>query len=852
MADKKKILPPAWATQFLHWYCKPELAEDLEGDLYEYFCRNVKSKGAVSARLIYVMDVIKFLRPYTLRKPKFLDILIQWIMLGSYIKTSGRSIVRNKLFSIINIVGLAISMSVGLLLISVYLGNKDEDPVATSSIKAGKAILETFSAPEQVAILQRGFDGDVTAGEKIIPLNGFWANEGLLKVFSFELMKGNPETALKDPFSIVLTELAAAKLFGAEDPMGKTLVFKKKSYTVSGVIKDPVFSHLRFEMLGSRATWDTFPENEKDGSGWDNVWNTWVYLLLPEGYDPKDLQPSLDLLSKKEDATVKYTHIGLSLQPLDDIMTGDNYSNEVGPVMGSTPLLIFGGLAFVVIISACFNYTNLSIARSLRRTREVGIRKVIGALRAHVISQFVVEAIIISLCALVLAGIIFLFLRPYFFSIDSKMKEILTLEITPKVLAYFLLFAVFVGTAAGFFPALFFSRINAVQVLKDVGALKVFRKLTLRKVLIVSQYCISIIFITSTIVMYRQYKHFVAFDLGFSTENILNISLQENKAELLKKEISELPEVKGISESIMVTSVGNYWGTQMKYYANPNDSAGVYFNGVDENYLPLHDHKLLAGRNFSPKGEHAEETEVIVNQQVLKRFNIGGQDPAKAIDELVRIDNKEMKIIGVIKDFHYGKANAKNTRKEVVFRYNVEEPRLLNVKILSTDWIATRAKLESIWKKIDPVHPFEARFYSEQLEEAFSGLKSTVKMASVLAFLAICISSMGLLGMVVFTTETRLKEIGIRKVLGAGEARLLFLLGKGFVLLLAIATLIGLPITVLFFEKILFPEIANHAPLRFTDMFLGVSAIMIVAILMIGTQTLKVARTNPAEVLKNE
>lgn len=879
MKEQQPVKPPKWAQRFLSWYCRPELLEDLEGDLTEYFERNVKTKGSLRARLIYSIDVLKFFRSYTLRKPEFFNLLIQWIMIGSYIKTSGRNIVRNKLFSTINIVGLAISMSVGLVMIAVlsdilsydqfhknhsriyrviskyqYLDNKDDNYMATTSLRAGKAIEETFAIPQEVAILRRDFSGDFKNGEKVIPLSGFWANESLFNVFSFQLLQGNPATALKDPFSIVLTETSAAKLFGNADALGKVLVLNNdKQYTVTGILKDvTTFSHFRFEILGSLSTRQILVKDDKQEMAWDNIWETWVYLLLPDDADLKALKTSMDQLSAKEDQSVKHTHIELDLQPLDKIMLGPDLGNQIGPVFGSSALWIFAGLAFVVILSACFNYTNLSIARSLRRSREVGIRKVIGALKSHVMGQFVAEAVIISLCALLIAFAVFVFLRPFFLGIEPEMQRIFVLDLSPVEILYFILFALIVGVAAGLFPALFFSRIKAIHALKDLSATSGFKKLTLRKVLIVFQYSLSIIFITSTVIVYKQYRHFVAFDLGFKTENILNIQLQGNNAALIKKELSELPEVTGISQSMIVTSVGNYWGTQMKYAANPDDSAGVYFNTIDDQYILLHEHTLLAGRNFEAKSDSAAESEVIVNQQVLKRFNIAGQDPKKAIDEIVKVNRKDLRIIGVIKDFQYGKANNNNEQKEVVFRYSANDARLLNVKIQSTDLVTTYAKIEALWNKADPVHPFEAKFYNDQLEEAFSGLRASVKVVGFLAFLAICIASLGLLGMVVFTTETRLKEVSIRKVLGATEAGLLFLLGKGFFMLLAIASAIALPVTVLFFDQLAFREFANHAPISTGDLTYGLLLIITIAALMIGIQTLKVARSNPAEVLKNE
>ena len=880
MKGTKKKGPPRWANKFLTWYCRPELLEDLEGDLNEYFNRNLRIKGQRKASIIYIIDVFKFFRSYTMRKPEFLNLFIQWIMIRSYVKTSGRTIVRNKLFSGINIAGLAIAMSIGLVMIGTmddifsydkfhlhhdriyrvisqyqYLEQKDDDYMATTSMKAGQSILSTFPQPEAVAIIARDFSGDLKVGENEIPISGFWANESFFKVFSFQLLQGDPATALKNPMSIVLTETSAIKLFGDAEAMGKSIVMDdERQFIVTGILKDiPFFSHVKFEALASLASRELIDPDNKHELKWDNIWNTWVYLLLPADADLVNLQSGLDRLSEREDPTIENTRIKLALQPMDDIMLGEDLGNQIGPVLGSSGLWIFGGLVFVVVLSACFNYTNLSIARSLRRSREVGIRKVIGALKAHVIAQFVVEAVIISLCALALAIVLFFPLKDFFLGIEPEIQKIFVLDLSPSVVLYFLAFALVVGVVAGFLPALFFSKINALQVLKDTSAMRGFKKLTLRKVLTVFQYSISIIFITATFIVFKQYKHFVAFDLGFKTDNILNITLQGNRVEVLLNELYKLPEVTGISRSALVTSVGNYWGTRMKYAAQPDDSASVYYNAIDENYIPLHEHGLLAGRNFRVATDSTAESEVIVNQQVLKRFNIADQNPAKAIDEIIRVDDKDLRIIGVMKDFHYGQVNNRINQQEVVFRYaHKNDARVLNVKIQSTDLLATYNKIEGIWKKYDSVHPFKAKFYHEQLEDAFAGLKASVKAAGFLSFMAICIASMGMLGMVVFTTETRLKEISIRKILGASERALLILLGKGFFLLLLIAAVIALPLTYLFFERVVFQGYNNHAPISPGDLLYGLLAILTIALFMIVSQTLKVARSNPAEVLKNE
>jgi putative ABC transport system permease protein len=877
MKYQKPIVPPKWAQRILEWYCRKDLLEDLQGDLQEYFQRNLEKKGAAHSRLIYIIDVFKFIRPYTVRKPEFINALIHWIMIGSYIKTSGRSIVRNKLFSAINIVGLSISMSVGLLMIGMlndlfsydkfhekhdriyrviskydYMDQKGEDYYATTSLKAAKIIKESFSGVEDAAILYRDFSGDITVNEKTIPLSGFWGDESMFKVFSFELIEGNPATALQAPFSVVLTEESAGKLFNDTHVVGKTITRNDRAYTITGVLKDvPVFSHIKFDMLGSLSSREILEKDSKEEMAWNNIWHAWTYVLLKEGTDLGAFQKNLDNLSEREDKTVKYTHVGLALQPLDSIMIGENLSNQIGQTMGSTVVWILGCLSVLVILSACFNYTNLSIARSFKRSREIGIRKTIGALKAHVFTQFITESIIIALLALVLSFGLFLLLKPHFLGMESSLQELLILDLSLPMIGLFILFAVGVGVAAGIFPSLFFARINAIQVLKNMSAVPILKGVTLRKVLIVFQYSLSIIAITATLILHSQYKHFISYDLGFTTENILNIRLHGNKAGLLRKELEELPEVKDISGSSLIASIGSYWATTMKNPNNPLDSAGVYYNFIDDNYLALHGLKLVAGKNFTPHAVGAEETEVIVNEAVLKRFQIAGQNPARAINETVKLDGKDLRIVGVIKTFVYGKANSKLS-KEVVLRYSPEPAGYLNVKILSSDWTETYADIEKIWKKIDPVHSLGAQFYDEQIEESFRGLKASMKVGGFLAFLVIVIASVGLLGMVVFTTETRLKEISIRKVLGAGEGGLLYLLSKGFLLLLFISGAIALPVTYLFFEKILLPEIANHAPIHIIEMFAGVVTIMVLALMMIGSQTLKVTRTKSGRGTKTE
>ena len=295
--------PPSWAQRFVEWYCKPGLAEDLTGDLNEYFERNVRSIGPRRAKLIYIIDAFKFFRSYTVRRPNFVNLFINWIMIGSYIKTSGRSLMRNKLFSSINIVGLAISMSVGLLLIAFVLDLRSYDKFhkngeriyritnvatfngeqggkfATTSIKTGKLIREKVTGIEEVAIMRNDFSQDAKVGDNILPIKGFWAEPSLFRILTFPMLEGNPDTALKDPYSIVLTETAAKKLFGNESALGKAIKFDTLDYQVTGVMKDvPFFSHINFEALVSLSTAE---QRSKDDKNFRNMDKHVVELRVP-------------------------------------------------------------------------------------------------------------------------------------------------------------------------------------------------------------------------------------------------------------------------------------------------------------------------------------------------------------------------------------------------------------------------------------------------------------------------------------------------------------------------------------------------------------------------------------------
>jgi putative ABC transport system permease protein len=714
-------------------------------------------------------------------------------------------------------------------------------------------------------MIRTEFSGDAEVNNNIIPLTGMYAEPSMLRIFTMPMVKGEITTALKEPYSIVLTETSAKKLFGKEDAFGKTIHLANANYIVTGILKDvPFFSHLQFESLVSLSTIEPQIMRDREILEWGNVWQrNYVYLLLPQDLNVGGIQTQLDAICAEENKKDDEAEIHLTLLPLHDIMLGEELSNSLRPVMPRVVLWITGSLALIVILSACFNYTNLSIARSMRRFKEVGLRKVIGAGKSHVRMQFIAEAVIIALVALVISFGMFLVVRPQFISIAPEVMQLVRLEITTSMAVSFVIFSTLVGTLAGFLPAVFFAKVDVIHALRDVSTVKIFKQVSLRRALVVVQYTLTLIFITSTVIGFTQYKRMLAFDLGFNTENILNIDLQGNKPDELIEKLRALPEVAGISQSKIVTSVGNAWGGFVRY-KDSRDSTLVFTNMIDENYIPIHDYKLVAGQNFITRPVTTDATsEVIVNEKTLRLFNIANGDPEKAIGEEIilssrRQSGKRLTIVGVIKDFHYGKLD--EDIKPVVFTYLTpdlfiradKKDGLLNVRLNTGEPVEAMTKIQTVWKSVDPIHPMDAQFYDDAIEDAYKELAAMIKVIGFLSFIAISIASLGLLGMVVFTTETRLKEMSIRKVLGATSGNLVFLLSSGFMIMLGVSALIALPVTYVFFEKVVLTSFPFHEAITIAELFGGLFGVLAIALVMIGSQTMRAAWSNPAETLKCE
>jgi ABC-type antimicrobial peptide transport system permease subunit len=519
--------------------------------------------------------------------------------------------------------------------------------------------------------------------------------------------------------------------------------------------------------------------------------------------------------------------------------------NELGLTVNHTFILTLVWLAVIVIVSACFNYTNLSIARALRRAREVGIRKVTGATRGQVFGQFLFESTLVALIAVTMAFVIFLLVRPEFLSMNQAFQQLATLTPTPTMLLSFVMLALVIGIVAGVLPAAFFSKMSTAQVLKDVSSIKLFRHLPLRKALIVLQYALSILFIVVVSLGYRQYRYWLSLDMGFNTENVLTVDLLGNNPAPLLNAFAQLPEVKQLSASSYVSSAGMSYEGMVKYN-DLQDSVPLHYNFVNEGYLSLYGHTLLAGTNFT--SSLPDQSNLIINEHALHWMKL--TDPREAIGETITLDGKKFRVIGVVKDFQHNRPN--QVIQNFAFRNDPSRYGVISLKLQTSDIRTTMARLNDAWRTIDRIHPLPATFHDERIRAAFEDLSWMIRMIGAIALLSIGIAMLGLLGMVIFATETRVKEISIRKVMGASERYLVLLMSRGFLLLLLIASALAIPAGYFFCDQVVFSRSVHHAPLSALDLFGGTALVILIAMLMIGSQTWKVARSNPARVLKNE
>ncbi|HWA32561.1 MAG TPA: ABC transporter permease [Cyclobacteriaceae bacterium] len=803
-------------------------------------------------------------------------------MLKSVFVTAFRNIFRNGSFSVINLIGLSVSMSLGMLIILIVKDqysfdrfHKDSDriyrvntralrtngetePYASSPLPLGRALKEEYALADKVVSITRALRGDAVYGNIEVPVRGLIVDPSFLDVFNFPLTNGLGSRALDAPNSLVLTPQAAEKIFGSMDPTGQSLTIKGfGDFIVTGVLnKLQNKTHFDFEILASSAGlpgWENMGAVSSSINDWTNYYHSYTYFRLQEGKSVAEVEKALSEISHKyySDVKLEIRDKGYEfyLHPLNEITPGPELSNQMGNSLPSTVSMLIAALAAIVMVMACFNYTNLMIAKSISRAREIGVRKVMGAMRWEVFGQFIGEAIIFAVCSLAASYLMLQLLKPAFLQLHITNEFSIDLNEDLATYALFFLFALTVGTLAGCLPAGYLSAFRPAAVLKDGGNLKVYSRLTLRQILMVTQFTLSIIFIVFVFVVQGQIDFMLGKSYGINEKDILNIRLEGVAYEKLANEVRNLPgvvQVAGISHSL------GTWSDRSSDYKK--EAGGEPFEMrdflVDENYLSNVDAPFIAGRNFTAESNGAVEKHVILNEEALRLF--GFKDPASALGQAVYVyDSVSLEVIGVVKNFNFRPLTYQIG--PVAFRCNTSELTLLSARILPGQRDAIVASLGTIWKRLDPVHPLTFKMMDTEIDEAYqrAGFTDIAAVVGYVTFLAIVLACLGMLGMAMYSSKTRIKEIGIRKVMGAGVSDIAFLLSRSFLWMISIAAVVGVPIAILVGQGFLslYAYKIDITPL----LVLGsVCIIGVLGLVTISSQTLRAASANPVTSLRYE
>ena len=803
-------------------------------------------------------------------------------MFRNYLKTAWRNLWKNKAYSAINIVGLSIGMAACIIIMLFVLYERSFDKQHTKNIYRLDEVQKFpgMVAPQKVALSMfpmaptlkqefpqirqftrvNNFDKPplVYNDKKVVLSNMYWVDSTFFDIFNFELLVGNKQMVLQKPNSMVLTKTSAEKLFGREDPIGKTVTIKNWdtiNYTVTGILADiPGNSHLQFEGLLSFNTRNTAQLMENWGGNW-----LITYFELAPNTDVAALEKKFPDFLKRHMNEPQYTFYELFLQPLAAVHAGStdithdylNYHKFDG-----TYTNLFSIIALIVLVIACINFMNLSTARSASRAKEVGVRKSVGAQRLQLSTQFIGESVLLCLIALLLALAMVKLALPYVASLSQRDLD-LPVFTNGWLLLSALAGTLIVGILAGLYPAAYLSSFQAVKVLK--GTIQTGRNKSLfRNILVVGQFSSAIFLIIATLFAVRQLKFMQKKDPGFNKDQVVTIPLNFNtnpKYDVLKKELLKNTMITGVTASNQRLG-NNLHQTGIRFHPGdaPVREMATSQVIVDPDYLTVYKIPIIAGRNFSNDYGTDNAKAYIVNESMArellkdnpkasfetllgKRFGFGGMDSAGSI-------------VGVAKDFNFNSLHHKIETLTIMDQkdWGFAEA---SVRINGAKAREAIAYLQATWNRINPGQAFEYKFLDDHFKELYQADSQVSEIVGILAGLAIVISCLGLFGLASYAAEKRVKEIGIRKVLGASVQNIVQLLSKDFLKLVLIANLIAWPVAWLVMHKWL-QDFAYRINISWWVFLAAGFAALLIALLTISFQAIKAAIANPVKSLRSE
>lgn len=873
--------PPRWALWWLRLYCKPGLLEIIEGDVYELFYKRIEKEGLSKARRRFGWDVMRFFRLKYIKGLEDINSLNNIAMFKNYFKVSIRSLLKHKFYSFINITGLALGLA-ACLLISMYISNelsydnfhKDADRIYRMAnnqtgnwtpARLGIQAKLDFPAIEEIVRIQGPFsqtfnlDGTIYREER-----GFNADSTFHKVFSIEFLEGNPDKALSEPNSVVLTKSLADKYFPNGAAYGQIIKLDGTTTKITGVIADPPKNtHFYYNFINSfpHANWVTV-------GNWTGN-NFFTYAKVAKGTDIETLEAEFPDFKRRHAGgeMMKYSKYStydemlansssvptFTLKPMRDLHL--YYPNfALGSNGDINNVYTFSAVAVFILIIACINFMNLSTARSAARSKEVGMRKVLGSLRGNLVNQFLVESMVVSVIAMIFSlGISAAFLQN-FNTMANRNFELMDL-LAPTTLIYLFVLVLVVGLIAGSYPAFYLSGFKPIKALKGEmksGSGNAF----LRKGLVSFQFAISILLIISTVIVYGQLQFMSNQKLGFEPEQVLlvkNGSRLKGDLNAFRNQVEALPGVSefAMSDRYFSGFISNYGYQTIEDNPRSVSFMNMFVSADFQNTLNL---ELLAGRFFDKKFASDTMT-VVINEAAAKWL---GWDEVIG-RKVSRGDGRDFTIIGVVSDFHY--TSLKRSIEPMVLRNVTDEgwidqnlgwwgANYLSVKVTG-DFRQTVSAVEEAWTRAVPDEPFDYTFMDDSFASLYEEERRFGKLFTASSGLAIIIACLGLFALAAFTLERRFKEIAIRKVLGATVKSLSLLILRDFTKLVGIGAIIAIPAGY-FLMKEWLTNFAYQLNINPFYLFLPALAVAVIAWLTVGFQSVKTALSNPVKALRSE
>jgi len=806
-------------------------------------------------------------------------------MIRNYIKIALRNILKYKGYSFINLFGLAIGIACCLLILlfvqdelsydkhfnnadRIYrvvvrgvLGDNEFYGAVNCAPLAETLTSEFPEVEESVRFRSYGFPV-LRYQDKVFSEERFYsADPTFFKVFNCTFILGNPENALREPLSLVITESMANKYFGNENPLGKLLnADRRRDYIVTGVIKDfPSNSHFHFDFIGSMSS---YPQVRHDNRWVSN--NFYTYIKLKEGVDYRDFEIKLQGLIRKyvvpqieetfgttfDNLLTQGNSYNYHLQPLTSIHLNSDLENEIEPNGNAAYVYIFSFIAIMILVIACINFMNLATARSSNRAKEIGIRKTLGSSRNQLVKQFLVETVLMSLISLSVAVIIVeLTLKPFNYLIgkDISINYFGNFAFIPLII----IMAILVGILAGIYPAFYLSSFNPIRVFKKNASEKTSGS-WLRNGLVILQFSISIILFIGTIIIYTQLNYIRDKKLGFDKEQVLVVQKTDDigsQIDSFKDELRKIPGVISASNSnVLMGEQFNSGGWQVPGEKG-NETRLLWGLNSDYDFARTYGIQIVKGRFYS-RDWFTDNNSIVINETAAKTLGISSDPIGK---ELVRLDDEftRFTVIGLMKDFHFESLQQSIKPAAITLNGPGQFGKYVSIRLSPGKLNQKISAVKHVWEKFAGNQAFEYFFFDEKFAQIYKSEEQTGTIAMVFSMLAIFIACLGLLGLASFSTEQRTKEIGIRKVLGATAGGIVVLLSKEFIKWVLIANLIAWPAAYFIMRRWL-QDYAYRIDLSLSPFIISAILAVLIAAVTIGYQALKAAVANPVNSLKYE